>query len=165
MKYTGLYNKKFFKDSDRFQRDEKRLDFLVSKILEHNPLSVLDVGCGSGYLVKKLRTLGIKAFGIDISPDAGKQIPNWFMVKNAISLPFDHNEFDLVVSTDFFEHLSEDEIDDVYKEMKWVGKKVIAQVAWEDKLNARQKLLHLTNKPRSWWENKLPDCEFLGSLQ
>lgn len=160
-----LYDEKFFRDSRRFQKDEKRLEFLVSKVMVCSPSSILDVGCGSGYLVRRLRALGVKALGVDFSDYAGKEIPDWFIVVDASKLPFDDETFDLVISTDFFEHLPEEKIDEVYKEMKRVSKgKVLAQIAWERKLNKRQKLLHLTNKPRSWWENKLPDCDFLGYL-
>ncbi len=40
-------------------------DAIINIILEYNPKSVLDIGCGEGWLSRRLRENNINAFGID----------------------------------------------------------------------------------------------------
>lgn len=74
------------------------------------PKRVLDVGCAKGYLVESFRRLGVVAFGVDISEYAlscsqGKS-RRYLAQASADGIPFPDNSFDLVVSTDVFEHLT-----------------------------------------------------------
>lgn len=43
-------------------------DAIVNTILQRKPRSVLDIGCGEGWLVRELEFKGIKSTGIDITP-------------------------------------------------------------------------------------------------
>jgi ubiquinone/menaquinone biosynthesis C-methylase UbiE len=152
----SLYNHKYFISSRKFQREETRLNELVNIIKSYKPESVLDVGCGIGNLVLKLREEGIPAFGID-SAEALDFFWNedYFSFAEATKLPFKDKMFDIVVSTDFFEHIPEEDIDTVKSEMLRVGKKVLSRVAYEDNITKRQSLYHVTNKPKEWWVIKL----------
>jgi 2-polyprenyl-3-methyl-5-hydroxy-6-metoxy-1,4-benzoquinol methylase len=42
---------------------------IVDAVVDHAPASVLDVGCGEGWLVRALSALGMRATGIDIIPE------------------------------------------------------------------------------------------------
>ena len=42
---------------------------IVEAIAHTNPKSVLDIGCGEGWLVRKLCNMGIKSTGVDIVPE------------------------------------------------------------------------------------------------
>lgn len=158
----SLYDYKYFMSSRRFQRRKDRLEELVGIIRTYNPTSVLDVGCGIGNLVLKLRELGIKAIGVDNAGDLKLFWKNdGFYISDASNLPFEDKSFDLVISTDFFEHIPEEKIDSVKSEMLRVGKKVIARVAYEDKLTKKQAQYHVTNKPKEWWNSKLERIELI----
>ena len=152
-----LYNATYFGRSKKFQKNNNRLEELVNIIKSYNPNRVLDVGCGIGFLVRKLRSLGIEACGTDFAEDLKKfywgDAP-YFLLADAKHQPFLDKEFDLVISTDFFEHIPEQDIDEIITEMQRVGKKVITRPAYEAKLNDRQAMYHVTNKPKEWWENK-----------
>ena len=129
---------------------------LVAKVCAYfKPKSVLDVGCGEGKTVKLLRDMGIDAYGIDTG-EMGKYDKEHCIYGDARYIPFKDKRFDIVVSNDFFEHIVEEEIDQVYNEMKRVGKKVIARISLKEKDN------HFTVKPISWWKEKLPGCHFIG---
>lgn len=166
-----LYNYNYYHQSRNFQTKPERTEKMVKKVLEHKPNSVLDVGCGLGAIVNKLCDEGLvqKAIGTDFSEDLigiwGKNHLNRFLVMDARDLLFANNSFDLVVSSDFFEHINEADIDKVALEMKRVGKKVITFVA-DDRgmvLTEKQKEYHVTHKPLSWWKNKLKNIEVFSS--
>jgi len=42
---------------------------IIDAIVKKQPLSVLDIGCGEGWLVREMEKLGIKTLGIDIIPE------------------------------------------------------------------------------------------------
>lgn len=154
-----IYDEKYFQASRRFQKRTARIERMTAEIIKHTFGKVLDVGCGIGVLVRHLRSKRIDAYGID---SANVLLNHWwhpsesfFQIADAKNLPFSDKSFDLVFSSDFFEHIPEEEIDQVITEMKRVGKKVIAVIALETMLTERQQLYHVTNKPLEWWEKKL----------
>lgn len=155
----SLYNSQYFHASKKFQKDTIRLEALVREIKQYSPKSVLDVGCGLGILVRRLRKDGIEAIGVDFASILKEKFWGkdelYFLIADAKQLPFKDKSFDLVFSSDFFEHIPEEEIDIVLKEMQRVGKKVMTCVAYEAKLTARQAEYHVTNKSKEWWEERL----------
>ena len=42
---------------------------IVDAVIEKKPKTVLDVGCGEGWLVRELKKVGIDSLGIDVIPD------------------------------------------------------------------------------------------------
>jgi ubiquinone/menaquinone biosynthesis C-methylase UbiE len=94
---------------------EIRFGILASALADHAaPASVLDVGCGPGLLCKALAGRCERIEGVDASPAAIELAGrNLHLLKtgitvqeaNAISLPFEHEQFDLVVCLDVLEHL------------------------------------------------------------
>lgn len=153
-----LYDLKYFRASKYFQHNALRLKELLTIIKKYNPKKVLDVGCGLGALVKVLQNNNIETYGVDSAVVLrgvwNKETKN-LSIADAKNLPFANQSFDLVFSSDFFEHIPEQDIDKVKSEMMRVGKIVLARVAYEDKLSRKQALYHVTNKPESWWEEKL----------
>lgn len=159
-----LYHAKYFSGSKKFQKNKSRLKEIADIVCSFEPKKVLDVGCGLGYLVRELRDRGIETYGSDFAVDLWKQKwldYNIFYHADAKQLPWPNQTFDVVVSSDFFEHIPEQDIDQVFSEMKRVGKKVIARIAYEDVLTPKQALYHCTNKPKEWWINKLPECQII----
>ena len=78
--------------------------------------SVFDAGCGEGFTLKKLKEKGIgkKFQGIDSSKEAiqlgKKENPDLDLeIGDIYNLKFKDKSFDLVVSTEVFEHLKEPE--------------------------------------------------------
>jgi ubiquinone/menaquinone biosynthesis C-methylase UbiE len=76
--------------------------------------SILDFGCGNGDIVNEYARRGYKAFGCDIGFKDGahlERLRNEKMIRliesQPYKLPFEDNYFDLVVSDQVFEHVSD----------------------------------------------------------
>ena len=89
-------------------------------------LKILDVGCGTGIVIKRLEKYG-DTFGIDISNKAiefckKRNIKN-ILKANAIKIPFSNDNFNLVVSLDVLEHIKHDNnsISEIYRVLKKDG--------------------------------------------
>lgn len=159
------YHRRYFERSREFQTNPKRIARLVSSIMEYSPKTVLDVGCGWGVVVRDLRKQGIEAWGIDFAePVKDFWEGDFYKIADANSIPFSDHSFDIVFSSDFFEHIPKEEIDNVYSEMKRVGGKVIAVIPKAQTLNLSQTHYHITNEPLEWWEKKLEGAEIIRSI-
>jgi len=102
------------------------------KILSEVKGSILDIGCGNGYLLSRASELGLTDLnGFDLSTSgievAKKRVKAKFKSGNAESLPYKNNEFDTTVTTEFLEHITEIE-------------KVVAEIARVTKYQS----LHIT---------------------
>jgi 2-polyprenyl-3-methyl-5-hydroxy-6-metoxy-1,4-benzoquinol methylase len=165
METKYLYNSLYYRKARKHQMNYDKLNKMMAIILSYKPKRVLDVGCGVGILVELLRQKGVAAYGTDFS-DAllgyWKGSP-YFQVADAAHQPFPNKSFDLVVSTDVLEHIPEEDLDAVKKEMLRVGDEVLCFPASEIGLNNRQKLFHVTNKPIEWWIKKFEGCDIYDS--
>ncbi len=119
------YDRKYF-----CQRDLLDLHLAETiKILmkKHNFKSLLDVGCGTGRLVKYLNEAGFKAKGCDNSlralEFAKKIAKNQVFFGSADKLPCPKNSFDMVIAISIIEHLTKEEAEEFIKEGKRVLKK------------------------------------------
>lgn len=101
------------------------IDFYIKKF---HPKTILDVGCGEGFvdqfLIKKNPQYRIS--GIDISPEsirlAKKRVPELLARQgNVYNLSFKDNSFDLVICMEVLEHL--DKPQKAIKEIRRVSKK------------------------------------------
>lgn len=94
-----------------------------------HPKKCLDVGCGTGLLVKILRSMGVDAYGVEISQDAinlaDKNIANFLKKADILKLPFLNDEFDLVLTFDVLEHVDRIKINKAINETIRVTKKYI----------------------------------------
>jgi len=90
---------------------------------------VLDIGCGKGFLLHEMKLLipELNIKGIDISEhglDNAKEEVKSFLMKHKAQeqLPFDNNEFDLVISLGTLHNLRLFDLNNALKEMERVGK-------------------------------------------
>jgi len=98
-------------ENNRWQADDQQFEFRHKKALEmidHG--KVLDLGCGDGLLLEKLKENGIDGLGLDISDQAVKKCrarglsAELINLENSV-LPFSANEFKFVAMLDILEHL------------------------------------------------------------
>jgi SAM-dependent methyltransferase len=95
--------------------DKKRLELILKEIAySKSQLKVLDLGCGDGWLVKKLEC-DCDIIGVD--NNLKKETKNLLRI-SAYDLPFQSNYFDYVIAVEIIEHLEPK----VYKEIKRILK-------------------------------------------
>lgn len=129
---------------------------------------VLDIGCGFGQGVAMCRNKGIEAYGLDISESLilywqMANIMQFCTVCSADKLPFPDNHFDLIVCLDVLEHIPEEGIDTVLKEMYRVGRSdyilAICITPASSKMYDGSEP-HVLVRPVEWWMDKLEEIGF-----
>jgi len=132
------FEKDFF-DGDRkngyggFYYNPKFWQPVIPDFIKHYKLSekskILDVGCGKGFMLYDFTKLipGIKIKGIDISnyaiENSISEIKKDLSVANALTLPFEDNEFDLVISITTVHNLEIEDCKKSINEISRVSKK------------------------------------------
>lgn len=98
------------------ESDRHLADFLTRIIEKMNNIErICDLGCGNGYIARRLSDLGYQVTGIDAS-ESGIEIARkayasdrvefiCMEVKDIVSRKCLHDKFDLVISSDVIEHL------------------------------------------------------------
>lgn len=140
--YTAAEYDRFLKEIafiNRFLGDRRALRRSLLAEVERRELtefSLLDVGCGSGellrYTAEFARTKGIKGrlTGLDLNPisaSVSAKNTNDFPVisitqGDAFQLPFADGEFDYAISSLFFHHLTDEQIPQALQEMRRVAR-------------------------------------------
>jgi SAM-dependent methyltransferase len=89
---------------------ERRLD-LIRRYAPLEGRTILDVGCGVGMYLKAFRRFSHDLHGVDIDgeklSEAGRDLPN-LCVSVAETLPYSDGVFDLVLSHEVIEHVTDD---------------------------------------------------------
>lgn len=113
---------------------EPRAEFIASLVPAPAAASVLDVGCGNGFMTLPLEARWGRVVGLDssaamlaVNPCAQK------LRASALDLPFGDREFDLVVTSHLLHHLDRPERERVVREMARVAR--VAVVIYEPNRN------------------------------
>lgn len=112
---------------------EGRWEKVARRLLDHYQLpaspKILDIGCGKGFLLYDILKIcpGAQVFGIDISTyalnNAKIEIKDRLYLGSATDLPWNDNEFDLVLSITTLHNLYAYDLDKALREMERVGKR------------------------------------------
>ena len=130
---------------------------------------VLDVGCGKGFLLYDFTQIvpDIEVVGLDISEyaiaNAKEDIKDCLIQGNAMKLPFNDNDFDLVISINTLHNLYVYELDSALKEIERVAKSN-KYICVESYRNEKEKVnlmywqltceMFCTPKEWEWWFEK-----------
>ena len=146
--YTPEEYKRFLKEIafiNRYLGDARALKQTLLQEIERDDVrefSVLDVGCGSGELLRMIaefaRSTGRSASltGVDLNPissattqSESKEFSEISSVRgDALRLPFADNSFDYAISSLFFHHLTDDAIVVAMQEMSRVSRRGIVVI-------------------------------------
>lgn len=127
--------------------------------------SVLDVGCGTGATVRYHREIGGKdAWGVDFAQPATKYwrelgVDKYCVIGSAEELPFKSDSFDVVTCMDVLEHIPEQNVQSVFREMKRVGRRdflfIIALTEAAIKMPHDGSEPHICVKSPRWWLDQI----------
>src|SRR5215510_13553367 len=119
---AALYDKEYYEAhyNPPYKRSETRwLDFfnhIADELVRSlKPQTVLDVGCAIGFLVEAFWRRGVRAYGIDLSNYAIRQIPEelkGFCAVRSVLEPLPESfplAYDLITCIEVLEHMSHDE--------------------------------------------------------
>lgn len=177
----GFYDREYYKGKKgghRFAQAESlsgRLFHLLVGLyratlikLFQNPKNVLDVGCGTGSLVRCLRRFGIDAFGVDISKHAfefaDRDVKPFLKQGDITHLPYKDNTFDMVVSYDVLERIDRSLLKKAIEETVRVSRKYIfhklftRENLWFN-LFHRRDFSMISFFPRKYWINLFSSVE------
>jgi len=137
----------------------KTAEIVYEYAKKHNCKKVLEVGAGRGYTSKILKAKGLDVTCLDISEHCyhTRVVENfilWDMTE--IPWPFKNKEFDLCWSIATLEHIPEDKVDDVIKEMARVSSCGIHGIGTTS-LPYDIDDSHCTIRPISWWQSKFEE--------
>ena len=120
------------------EQEQTRIDATIQLIPE-GVISILDVGCGDGYLTNKLAGKYSRVVGLDISEEALRYVKTEKFRASTENLPFKDDSFALVLSTELVEHLPDDAYRKAIAEMKRVSKEwILIGVPWKEQLSIAQ---------------------------
>jgi SAM-dependent methyltransferase len=144
---------------------------IIWKMKIDHDATVLDFGCAKGYLVKGMRLLNRKAFGVDISKYAISEAD--LEVENMVAaiIPGEEikvgelSEFDYVIAKDVLEHIPHDSLDQQLKVLRKAAKRMLVVVPLGDGEkyyipSYEQDKSHFIREDLDWWQNKFEDAGF-----
>jgi 2-polyprenyl-3-methyl-5-hydroxy-6-metoxy-1,4-benzoquinol methylase len=133
-------NRKLHEGGEYGRSGSWRVPDVIQLAVQSDAKTILDYGCGQGYLKKNL-TMPVREYDPAI---AGKD-----------SLP---SPADLVVCTDVLEHVEPECLDSVLEHLQALTLKicfVLVHLTPAKKVLADGRNAHLIQKPPEWWEKKL----------
>ncbi len=138
----------------------------------HDKFSILDVGCGKGFMMFEFLKLNpnLNIEGIDISnyakENAKQEVKNLIKVGNATNLPFKDKSFDLIISINTIHNLDLENLKKSLYEINRVSKKhaFLTVDAWRNDVEKERMLAwNLTAKTYMHvdeWKKLFKDCEY-----
>ena len=126
---------------------------VVQHLLARKPKSLLDIGGARGYVARKLSDRGIPATCMDMSEYCWYTRATDSFVLHDITdtpWPFTDKQFDLVFSSAVLEHIKEEHIPKIIKEICRVSKRAFLCPSL-DNIPDDHDATHETLKPISWW--------------
>jgi len=177
-KINDVFERQYFEDGTigyKEYRDFATHHTTARIIAEMKPESVLEVGAGRGYISRILEGKGIKCVAMDISKHCfhTRATAN-FILWDATKIPWcqgyidiKDKAYDLTFSINFLEHIPEEHVDNVIKEMVRVSKRGLHAIHYSpapyDEQDFDVDITHCTMHSKEWWINKFkiiaPDYE------
>lgn len=112
--------------------------FDILDMLPEDVQSILDIGCGDGYITNNLPE-NIHVVGVDISQEALKHVHREKLIGSITDIPYSNNSFDLVMVNDVIEHLPDNEYRQAISELQRVASKyIMITVPHNEQLESKQ---------------------------
>lgn len=151
--YSNLYNETYGRDDCEQMQSVLNVFTLTDK-------SIIDVGCGTGWLRNKIRHAGY--IGIDIASIFTEKAKQWAQNEKFMHLDLRYpqaeviKQADIAICMDLLEHIDEPALDPVIRNTLQWGKEVVFGIALFPNV-VSDKVLHVTLKSADWWRKKIEE--------
>lgn len=117
------------------EHEERRVREVLISQVPKNVKTILDVGCGSGWVAKKFLKKNIKVISLDISKSNPQKVKELYpsqnhfqVVADSFKLPFDSNSFDCVIASEIIEHIVEPKLflEELFRVVSGDGRLIIS---------------------------------------
>ena len=156
----GLYNEQFYADHEKYR---PIYDFIGEIIkVGFEPKSVIDFGCGAGYLLEKLKALGVSdLYGMDGGEGAESSWPdhmkNFLHTKDILQHKPD-KRYDVAICMEVAEHLNENKGS---KLVKLITKSCGKFVWWTAAQPGQGGTGHVNCQSICYWVREFEACGFV----
>jgi len=120
---------------------DDRLSKIIQIVQDLQPMHILDVGCGNGYLIQNLIKKGIKSDfnGIDVYDNKTSGLFKYKKADITNGLPYSDQQFDCVILGEVIEHIPNTDflLREIYRVMKNDGNLIISTpnlVCWLNRI-------------------------------
>lgn len=100
--YSKISQNAWYYESNKWE-----YDIAAEIVSDFSPKSLLEIGCGNGYFLEKIQSLGTSAHGVDINEDAVRFSKNKGLQVESRNLYDLETSYDMVVLFEVLEHLDE----------------------------------------------------------
>lgn len=138
-----------------FYMDCAQHNITARHVLARNPYSVLELGCGRGYVMKRIQDAGVHAIGLDVSRHCYlTRVCNGITVGSAENaIPCGNKPLDLCFSQSFWEYIPEHLIPQVVHQMQMASNRGLHGIIMQDDGVDKNRC---TIRPKEWWQERLP---------
>lgn len=124
-------------------------------VMARRPESVLELGCGRGYILKRLEDAGVPCVGWDISRHCHlSRVSDAVHLKDATDTVGAGDVMDLCFSIAFLDHVPEELLPPLIEGMKSKCKRGLHGINFDP---AGGDSTRCTCRPREWWQKILPE--------
>lgn len=172
--YDALYRSMDYNEPGITGSEDKWRHIVKQVYRSHdNTASVIDVGCGRGFYIRRLKSMGHPVYGIEQSEECSKKylsdimhsvstISEFFQFRDSHDLP--RFGWDIMICTDVLEHIPEEEVDANIQQISTLSSTAIIGIAnHTDKDPITGGELHLIQKNSDWWLERLAKA-YTGSI-
>lgn len=127
-------------------------------LMNLKPESVLEIGPGRGYVLKRLGDQGVRCKGLEVSRHCFlTRVTNAVVEFDATVTPwpFKDKEFDLAFSCSVMEHIPEQYLPAIAKELERVCRRGFHAISFKDDDDGSDKT-HCTLRDQSFWDRVMP---------
>jgi ubiquinone/menaquinone biosynthesis C-methylase UbiE len=154
--YQQMYQEIYKKSPEYGSADHSRNRGMRDKILQIQPKSIIDIGCGNGEFLIWIRNRIPKCStaGLDFASTSVSDPEITFYGTYAHIIPIEDQSVEMLTSFDFLEHLFPEEVPDVLREFERVTTDFfIFKIAYQasGSKGPNEEELHNTIRSRDWW--------------
>jgi predicted SAM-dependent methyltransferase len=130
-------------------------------IMDLKPTSVLELGCARGYILKRIEDCGIRVMGLEVSDHCYqtrviKDVVTWDIIQTP--WPIKDKEFDLCVSVATLEHIPEDKLPAIIREIERTTVRGLHGIDLGEHDDGFDKT-HCTLRSLEWWQQRMPPSQ------